>query len=239
MSFFQAFAAYRALDPAGWVGIYRHVPAGAGVVAAIAGLALLLVGGGRAFRVVAGPVGALAGFAWAPGVAEKLGVTGLDPQVAAGAAVALGVLGLGFPPGAVFFAFGLPAGLAVGGFVARSDFMIGFAPAFLLVGAASAFFHRYVACVAASMVGAWLLLIGLLAALHQVGGVVGAVTAQPWGVILAAALVAIAGSVFQLAVRPSPEEAERRQVETAIAKRKAADQTALEERWANYSAKKK
>ncbi|MHB8872087.1 MAG: hypothetical protein ACYC8T_00225 [Myxococcaceae bacterium] len=238
MDFEQAFRAYRTFDPAGWVGIYRHVPMGAGIVAVAVGFILLLFGGGRAFRLVAGPLGAVVGLMWAAVVANKFGVTGLDAKVSAGAAIALGVLGFALPPGAIFFAFGIPAGLAAGEMAGPTDFILGFVPGWLLVGTLAAAFHRHIGAVAASLVGAWLLLIGMLSALHQVGGVVNAVTAQPWGVLIAAALFAVAGSVYQIAVRPSPEEGEKLKAERTRAKRKVAEKKALEQRWANYSDKK-
>jgi len=239
VDFQQALGAYRSFDPAGWVGIYRHVPMGAGIVAVAVGVLFLLFGGGKAFRVVAGPLGAVVGFVWAPMVANKFGVTGIDPKLAAGAAIGLGVAGFVFPPVVIFFAFGIPAGLAAGEIAGPSDFLLGFVPACLLVGTLAAAFHRHIGAVAASIVGAWIFLIGMLSSLHQVGGVANAVAAQPWGVIIAAALFAVAGSVYQITVRPAPEEAEKLKMEKARLKRKVAEKKALEKRWANYSSEKK
>ncbi len=91
--------------------------------------------------------------------------------------------------------------------------------------------HRVVGAVVASLVGAWLLIIGALAALHQFGGLVAAVANQPWGVLIAAALFALAGSVYQIAVRPSPEEQERLRAEKERLKLRKAEQKALEKRW--------
>jgi hypothetical protein len=239
LDFQQAFGAYRSFDPAGWVGIYRHVPMGAGIVMVAVGVLFLLFGGGRVFRVVAAPLGAVIGFVWAPVVANKFGLTGIDPKLSAGAAIGTAVLGLALPPAVIFFTFGIPAGLAAGELAGPSDFLLGFVPACLLVGTVAAVFHRHIGAVAASLVGSWLLLIGLLSSLHQVGGVVNAVAAQPWGVLIAGALFAVAGSVYQIAVRPSPEEAEKLKIEKARLKRKLSDKKALEQRWANYSSDKK
>ena len=102
------------------------------------------------------------------------------------------------------------------------------------VGAVAAVFTRYIGGVLSSIVGAWLLVIGALAALHSAGELVNAVASQPWGVILAAALFAVAGSIFQLFVRPSPEEAEKLRIEKAKAKRRAAEKRELEKRWSTY-----
>ena len=83
----------------------------------------------------------------------------------------------------------------------------------------------------ASLVGAWLLTIGALAALHQFGGLVTAVASQPWGVLIAAVLFALAGSVYQIAVQPSPEVQERLRSEKERLKLRKAEQKALEKRW--------
>jgi hypothetical protein len=81
------------------------------------------------------------------------------------------------------------------------------------------------------VVGAWVLVIGALAALYQFVGLVATVANQPWGVILAAGLFALAGSVYQIAVRPSPEEMERIRSEKARLKMRKSEQKALERRW--------
>ena len=79
--------------------------------------------------------------------------------------------------------------------------------------------------------GAWLLVIGALAALHQFVGLVATVANQPWGVIIAAGLFALAGSVYQIAVRPSPEEMDKIRGEKEKLKLRKAEQKALERRW--------
>jgi hypothetical protein len=231
----QTVSAYRSFDPAGWVSLYRHLPMWGGIIAVAVGVVLLLFGGGKAFRLVAGPIGAVAGSLWAPVIVGKLGITGAEGRVGVIAAVLLAGIGFAFPPGVVFFAFGLPAGLFAGEMAGSADWLLGFVPAFLLVGALAAAVHRHIGAVAASLAGAWLLVIGMLAALHQVGGLVEAVASQPWGVIVAAALFAVAGSVYQLAVRANPEEAEALRLERLRAKKKLEEKKALEKRWANYS----
>ncbi|XXF76711.1 hypothetical protein P2318_27185 [Myxococcaceae bacterium GXIMD 01537] len=227
-----ALKTYQTYNPSGWVGIYRVLPMWAGIACCVLGLLLLLFGGGKLlFRIVAGPVGAVLGYLWTGVVTAKLGLTNLDPRLPSG--VALGLLGLGFifPPAITFLGVGLPLGLAAGQIAGQADFLLGFVPGLVLGGLAGALLHRVVASVVASAVGAWLLVIGALAALHQFGGVVAAVANQPWGVIIAAALFALAGSVYQIAVRPSPEEQEKIRAEKEKEKRKLAEQRALEKRW--------
>ncbi len=230
----QVVGAYRAFDPAAWVGVYRLLPMWVGLVAVAAGVLLLLFGGGRAFRFVAVPMGAIVGALWASVVADKLGFSGNERAVALISAGALAIVGFAFPPAAVFFAFGLPLGLLGGELAGPNDWLVGFLPGFLLGGVGAAIFHRHIGAVAASVAGAWLLCIGSLAALHQVGSIVAAVASQPFGVLIAAALFAVAGSVYQLAVRPSPEEADRIQLEKLRARKKLEERRALEARWGRF-----
>jgi hypothetical protein len=176
---------------------------------------------------------------WAALLANQSGLTGHDGPVTAVAAGALALLGFWLPPGVLFFAFGIPAGLAAGQLVGQADFLLGFFPAYLGVGVLAAAFSRPISAIAASLVGAWLLVIGLLAALHPFKGLVNAVAAQPWAVISAAGLFALAGAIFQLVLQPPPELAERQRAERHRNRRKVAEKQALEERWANYSSRKK
>ena len=234
MDFSHVLAAYRTFNPAGWVSVYRLMPTWLGILSVVLGLVLLLFGGGKAFRFVAAPAGALIGFLWTPVVAEKFGVPLPPNQISLIGAAVLSVSSFVLPPVVVYFGFGLPAGFFAGNLVGPGDWLLGFLPAFLAVGAVAAVFTRYIGGVLSSIVGAWLLVIGALAALHSAGELVNAVASQPWGVILAAALFAVAGSIFQLFVRPSPEEAEKLRIEKAKAKRRAAEKRELEKRWSTY-----
>mgnify|MGYP007050636833 CR=1 FL=1 len=90
---------------------------------------------------------------------------------------------------------------------------------------------RPVAAILASCLGAWLLVIGGMAAAHQFTGLVGAMAKQPWGIVVAAALFAVAGSIYQVLVRPSPQEAEKQRAERRRLKQRQDDQKALERRW--------
>lgn len=227
----EALGTYRSLNPAGWVSVYQHLPMMAGLVLVAVGLFLLLFGGGRLFRVVAGPVGAIIGLLWTPVVMMKLGLGEPQPVLTYAVALVLAIAGIALPASTTFLAFGIPIGLAAGQLAGASDFLLGFGPGFLVGGLAAALMHRSVAAVASSVVGGWLLVIGLLSSLAQLGTVVTQVAHQPWGVVLAAVLFAIAGSIYQIAVRPSPEEAARLKAERHLLKKRADEKKALERRW--------
>ncbi|HYO58771.1 hypothetical protein [Archangium sp.] len=224
-AYLEALKAYQTFNPAGWVAIHRLLPMWAGIVCCGVGLGLLLFGGGRLFRVLAGPLGALIGMGWTGVLLAKFGVTGMDPRLPGAAAAVLSVLGFLFPPAIISLGVGIPVGLLGGEIAGSNGFLIGFAPGFILGGLGAAALHRHVSAILASMLGAWLLVIGALAALHQFGGLVSAMTSQPWGLIVAAGLFAIAGSVYQIAVRASPEKAERQ------LKTRQVEQKTLEKRW--------
>ncbi|WP_223637084.1 hypothetical protein [Corallococcus sp. EGB] len=229
--FLMALKSYQSYNPSGWVGIYRMLPMWVGGVVALVGLVLLLAGGGKLFRVVAGPVGAALGLVWTSAVTLRLNMGELDPRLPTLVASALMALGFLFPPAITFVGVGVPLGLLAGQIAGPADFLLGFGPGFIIGGLVGAFLHHQVSGIVASAVGAWLLVIGALAALHQFGGVVEAVASRPWGVIIAALLFALAGSVYQLAVRPSPEESEQQKAEKQRLKQRLAEQQALEKRW--------
>lgn len=232
-AFIQALKAYQDFNPSGWVAIYRLLPMWGGIVLCALGLIMLLVGGGRAFRLVAGPVGALIGLTFTPIIAGKFGVnlTNYEAPVPSVVAGVLAVAGFLAPPAISFLGIGVPLGLLAGQLAGPQDFLLGFVPTVLIAGLVAAILHRVVSSIVSSIVGAWLFVIGALAALHQFGGLVAAVANQPWGVIIAAGLFALAGSVYQIAVRPSPEEMEKIRAEKERLKLRKAEQRALEKRW--------
>lgn len=229
-AYLEALEAYRRFDPAGWVAIYRLLPVWAGLVCCWLGLGLLLLGGGRAFRAVSGPLGALIGLAWTGLLLTKLGVAG-DSRLPGLAAASLAVLGFVFPPAVLSLGVGIPVGLLGGTIAGPSDFLAGFTPGFILGVLAALVLHRHMSAIIASLLGAWLLVLGTMAALHRSGGLVNAMASQPWGLLTAAGLFAIAGSIYQIAVRPSPEEAGRQQAERQRLKARQAELSALEKRW--------
>ncbi len=234
----KALEAYQRFDPPGWVDVHRSFPFWAGLIGIVAGALMLLFGNGRLFRLVAGPLGALVAVLWAPLLAMKLGVAANAREVTIVAAVALAGLGFLFPPGALFFICGVPGGLIAGELVGGSDWALGFFPGLLVSGALGAAAHRFLGAIASSVAGAWLIVLGLLAALSPLGSLSSSLAAQPWGCIIAAALFAIAGAVYQLFVRLSPEERARLADEKRRAKKRREEQKAVEQRWANYSKNK-
>jgi len=235
--YLKALEAYRGFHPDGWVAIYRIIPTWFGLILAAMGGFLLPFGGGKLFRIVAAPLGGVVGFFLTPAVLSALG-TQLNAGVAAPiGAMSLFALGAVFPPGVVFFAAGLPAGLLAGKLVGGEDFMLGFIPAFLLTGTLGAALHRHVGSIASAAVGGWLLVIGLLATFHRSAMVAGAAT-HAWAMLAAAGMFAIAGAVYQIAVKPSPEEDNLQRIERERVKKKLAEERALEERWAKYSEKR-
>jgi hypothetical protein len=232
--FTRALAAYKTYDPSGWVALYRVIPMGVGIALAVAGGVLLLFGSGKLLRFVAAPLGAAVAFFLAPVVAQKLNLGMPAGQVALAAAVAVGVLGLALPAGALFVAVGLPAGLVGGQLAGPSDWLLGFAPAFVVAGLVAALLSEQVGALVSAAVGAWVLVIGLLSALHPVRGISQTLAAQPMGVLAAAGFFAMAGAVFQLS-RPPPEEVAQMKQQKREAKKRAQEQRALEKRWAKYS----
>ena len=232
--FIKALGAYEKVDPVGWVAVYRVLPFWAGLAMVAAGVAMLLFGGGRLFRLVAAPLGALVAMLWTSVVAANLGFHGPTRQLTTAAMVGLFVLGLAYPPLVVFVAVGIPAGLIAGAAVGPSDYMLGFVPAFVAVGAIAAAANRIFGAIASSAAGGWLVVIGALASLSSFGGLSEKVAQLTWGVVAAAGLFAAAGVVFQLFVRLSPDEREALSVQKAQARRKAEDQKKVKERWGKY-----
>ncbi len=232
--FLRATEAYQRFDPPGWVNLFRFFPMYAGVLVALLGLLMMLFGGGKLFRLIAGPLGAAVGFLWTPLLATKLGFGPQGPQIRIVATIGIGGLGLLLPAGATFFAFGIPIGL-VAGDMAGNDWVIGFVPAFFIGGLVAVLAHRYIGAVASSLVGGWLLMIGLLSALHPFTRLVESVAQQPLAVLVAALLFAVAGTVYQLFVQLSPEARAAYKADKAAAKKKLAEAKKLQNRWSNYS----
>ena len=94
----RAFEPYRHVDPVGWIGVYRFLPASAGVGLAVLGAFLILFGGRRLFRLVAGPLGALLAAVWAGTLATRLGFGSVQRQATVVSTFALLGAGFLFPP---------------------------------------------------------------------------------------------------------------------------------------------
>lgn len=233
----QIFEPYRHLDPVGWVGIFRLVPMPAGVALAVCGVVMVLFGGRRLFRVLAGPIGALIAMVWAETLATRLGFAGSAKQISLISTFVLLALGLLFPPVVMFLSFGVPVGLAAGQLAGKADWMLGFAPGFIVGGALGLVMHRTIGAVLSSVAGAWMILIGVMGALNGVVPAVAWLADNPVVVLSIAGFFALAGLVFQLFVRPSPEEAEKRKADKLFAKKRAKESNELEKRWSKYGKK--
>ncbi len=233
-----ALAPYQHFDPTGWVTAYVYLPLWGGVLLMLVGAAMLLIGNGRLFRVVAAPLGAVMGLLFAPVIANHFGFHDRAEQARIVSMFGLAILGVVAPHGATFFAVGIPVGLAAGEAVGPTDWLLGFIPGFLIAGGIALAAHRWLSAIASSLVGAWFIVIGALAVGSPFGELSSQVARQPWGVIIAALLFTVAGSVYQLAVRLSPDEKDRLNLDKARSKRKAQDQKKLESRWKNYSKNK-
>lgn len=231
----SALEPYRHFDPMGWVGVFRFLPVWGGLVAIALGVLMMLFGGRTLFRLVAGPLGALIATVWAVPLAQRLGLHFSLRQVANVTMLGLFVAGLAWPPVVVFFAFGVPAGLLGGELVGANDWILGFGPCFLVGGGIGVVLHRVVGALLSAATGAWLTMLGLLAALSPFAPPVAWFSSNPIAVISLASIFAIAGAVFQIFVRPSEEEAKSRKIEKAINKKKAKEQKALEQRWEKYN----
>lgn len=234
----RAFEPYRHLDPIGWVGVYRFLPVWAGIVCAVLGVAMALFGGRQLFRLVAGPLGAVIATVWAAALANRLGFGRQMNQIATVATIGLFGLGLLYPPVVVFFAFGVPAGLIGGQIAGSSDWILGFGPGFFFGGAVGVVLHRPVSAVLSAAVGAWMTVLGVMAALGPMVGAVGWLAANPVAVMSVAGCFALAGSVYQLFVRPSPEQAEAQRQEKAQKKQRQKEEKEREKRWEKYTGKK-
>ncbi len=234
----RAFEPYRHLDPVGWVGLFHFLPVWAGLLCVVLGVLMMLFGGRQLFRLVAGPLGAVIATIWAGALANRLGFGRQMNQIATVATIGLFGLGLLYPPVVVFFAFGVPAGLIGGQIAGPNDWILGFGPGFFFGGAAGVVMHRPVSAVLSAAVGAWMTVLGLMAALKPVLSSVGWLANNPIAVMSVAGCFAVAGSVYQLFVRPSEAQAEANRQEKALKKQRAKEQKEAEQRWEKYAGKK-
>jgi hypothetical protein len=195
----DALSVFRTPDPAAWLSLAARLPWALGLVAALLGGFLLVAGGGKAFRVIAAPVGALLGLLWGEALAGPLGLAGSETALAIGASLVLFGVGALAPSVVVAIAFGAPVGLAFGGLVGNTGFLLGFVPAALLAGAVAAVLHRPLRVLVAVTVGGALLLLGLLRLLQGVPAVTTLARTHAGWLLAGAGAVAFAGAVVQLA----------------------------------------
>lgn len=235
-TFQRALEPYKHFDPAGWVALFRFLPLWAGLLMAALGIGMLLRGGGAMFRLVAGPLGLVIGQIWIGPLAARLGFGSQQQQIALGASALLCVLGFAMPASTVFFGFGIPIGLMAANLAGPSDWLLGFVPAFIVGGALGVVLERPISVLLASLSGAWLTLIGLMAALSPViGGLVERLAGLWPAAVSVASCFAVAGFGYQMFVLPPPEKAAQLKREKVLAKRAATEKKAMEKRWANYT----
>jgi len=104
-------------------------------------------------------------------------------------------------------------------------------------GAIGVVLQRGVAALLSSALGAWAFVLGILAALNPLVPAVGNLATSPVPILSVAGCLTLAGVVYQLFIRPSPEEAEKRRRERASSKRRDKENAALEKRWSKYGKK--
>ena len=233
--YLNALNAYRGFHPDGWIALYRYLPTWLGLILLVLGGLMVPFGGGhRTYRISAAPLGALVGFICAPALAQVFGLLLAPNMVALVGALALGVAGALFPPVVGFFAAGVPVALLCGALAGQGDFLVGFLPAFLLVGAVGGLAVRIFSAVMTAVLGAWLVVLGAFATFHR-AIFVPELAAHTWAVLTIALLFAIVGATYQLGFRPAPEQLAKEKAERAKSKREAEEKQALEERWSSYS----
>jgi hypothetical protein len=195
----DALSVFRTPDPAAWLSLATRLPWTLALVGTLLGAFLLVAGGGKAFRVIAAPVGALLGLLWGEALAGPFGLGGNETALAMGASLVLFGIGALAPSVVVAIAFGAPVGLAFGGLVGNTGFLLGFVPASLLAGAVAAVLHRPLRVLVAAAMGGALLLLGALRLLQDVPAVTALARSHAAWLLAAAGAVAFAGAVVQLA----------------------------------------
>ncbi len=231
----RAFEPYRHLDPLGWIGFFRVLPVWAGLLAIVFGGLMLFFGRGRLFRIVAVPLGAAIGLIWFAAIAQRFGLTAPASQVTLGAAIVMALLGLAFPPGVVFFAFGMPIGLLAAQLVGPTDWLLAFMPGLIIGGAVGVVLHPIVSSLLSAVIGAWSMVIGFLAMLGPFVNAVDGVAQNPLVIFSVVGCFTIAGAGYQLMVRGSDEDVDKSKREQHMLKKKLKEDRELKKRWANYT----
>jgi hypothetical protein len=206
----DALSVFRTPDPAAWLSLAGRLAWPLALALAVLGALLLAAGGGKAFRLIAAPVGALLGLLWGEALAGPLGLAGSETALAIGAAVVLFGIGAIAPSVVVAIAFGAPVGLAFGGLVGNTGFLLGFVPAALLAGSVAAVLHRPLRVLVAATTGAALLLLGLLRLLQGFPQVRALASGHAIWLLVGAGVVAFLGAVVQLATSMNSQPGARK-----------------------------
>jgi hypothetical protein len=200
----------------------------------VVGACFLTVGQGVLFRFVTALIGAVIGLAWSKPVIAQLALPDFagSEQVYA---VVLGAVGLSIPEAVLFLVFAIPAAFASMTYLGLKNPLLGFVPAFLLGGAVGLILQNHIRAFVASALGAWMLVLGVLASLYRLEWVSQSVLGSPraiWGAIV---FLTLAGTLFQMSFQSKQRWRARRKVEKARLKTLAEDRAALERKWASYS----
>jgi hypothetical protein len=199
----QALQAYQRFDPPGWLSLYRVLPTYVGLLFCLLGAFYLAWGSSRALRLWTVPLGAAVGYLAGPSFIHALQIQ-LPPQVVIwGPTLGLAVVGLLSPPVVLFFAVGVPVGLLAAEMTGRSDAIVALAAGFLVSGVAAVLLWRRLAALGSAAAGAWLLVLGLLSALHALLPFLGVLAQRtPAAMYAVAAILAVIGAAYQLS-RPA------------------------------------
>jgi hypothetical protein len=228
----QFFGPLRTLEPSQWVLFADRFPRPVAIFLVVIGVAIALFASFQAFRFVAAPLGAIIGLQLGAMAAPFFHV---QPSLAAWVSAAvLGGLGGVLPPLLVFVVFGgVGAGLATRA-VDADDFWLAFLPGFFVCGGASMFALRTVEAVVSGIVGGSLIVWGLI----RLFGLTGTLSQVPSLALGLVGIACLASVVFQLKVRPTPEEAEAGKARRAAEKRKKAEDRERMERFRAYGRKR-
>jgi len=221
-----------------WLETLFYWPLWGAALAIALGLCFLTVGQGFVFRLVAALMGAVIGFAWSKPVIHQLALPDFanSEQVYA---VLLGIVGLSIPEAVLFLILAIPAAFACVAYLGLKNPLLGFVPAFLVGGALGLILKNHIRAFIASALGAWMLVLGILASFYRLGWISNRVLENPWAILGAIALLALSGTFFQLNFYGKKQRRARRKAEKVRLKTLAEDKAALEQKWSNYSSKDK
>ena len=195
------------------------------------GVATALFGSGMAFRVVIAPVGAVAGVLLGPNIAALTHFK--SGQCSLAAAGALGLAGALYPPILVFGVCGGLGGLVGSIFSGPDDFWLGFIVGFMVLGSSSLFALRVVESGVSGLVGGILMMWGAMRLLSLTKTFVG----MPSLAFGAVGIAALAGMIFQLKIRRTPELAATHKARRTEEKRKKKEDAERLARFRAYSKK--
>jgi|GEM_PF-1284820 len=231
---FQWIMNYGQWSPQAWLETLLHWPLWGAGLAVVLGACFLVVGQGFMFRFVTALIGTVVGLAWSKPVIIQLALPDFadSEQVYA---VLLGVVGFSIPEVVLFLVLGIPAAFASMAYLGLKNPLLGFVPAFLLGGAFGLILQSHIRAFVASALGAWMLVLGVLASLYRLGWVSSNVLESPWAIWGTIALLAVGGTCFQMLYHGKKQQRAKRKAEKAHLKTLSEDKAALEEKWANYS----